>query len=180
MADVKNLLKRYYSASLVNNWFKDKNPKYPDINTIEKIFFKAARDFKDNKVNLDDFSNICGQLYFGAYQKNGKHFPYDRYPYGGITLLVGDAVFHIKNIEDRLPPDHKAELLVIKKALEIFSKYGFGLQFAEKTIDIFSNPLPDKGVTLVLGPNLVLRVKKNASDTFFGELDLDLRVKKAL
>ncbi len=63
--NIINLLGRYYDPILVEQWLN--NHEYPSSEVIIDIFYKAARDFRDKKIDIDEFSGICDILYFDTY-----------------------------------------------------------------------------------------------------------------
>lgn len=66
-----NLLGEYYDSILVKRWLE--NHDYPSLKRIADIFYKAARDFKAGKIDINDFSGICDILYFDTYLNISKH-----------------------------------------------------------------------------------------------------------
>ncbi|MCL5016304.1 MAG: hypothetical protein M1312_01685 [Patescibacteria group bacterium] len=77
MSKFRKLMEKYSTPALVNGWFKERSGdrKLPNVDQITNIFYKAARDFKAEKLSLKDFSDICGDLYFDAYLGDRKKFP---------------------------------------------------------------------------------------------------------
>ncbi len=69
MSKFRKLMEKYSSATLVDGWFKERSGdrRLPNVDQVTDIFYKAARDFKAGELSLKDFSDVCGELLFGAY-----------------------------------------------------------------------------------------------------------------
>jgi len=64
-SDWKRIFKEYLDEETIRGW--DENEKNLTQEQMADVFMKAAKDFKAGKLNIDEFTIICGNLYFGAY-----------------------------------------------------------------------------------------------------------------
>ena len=77
------LYNRYLNKEVLERWREGKNLSQEQM---ADVFIKAAKDFKTGDLSIVEFTQICGDLYFGAYVQ------LDFYEKDRIDLRIIDAM----------------------------------------------------------------------------------------